>query len=886
MDAADALQYAITGRRIRLWTTNGPDRFQLVRFRGRESLSNLYRFHLTLRADAFARVDLNELLGQPASIEIELPDPGWEAMAVSGSLPQLQTRRFCGIISQCTRRGQDDLYQHFRAVLVPNVWRLRLSKRYRAFHQNDTQEIVDVVLGDIPVRWDVSRPLVKRNYCVQYGESDFHFLSRLLEQDGLFYYFDHKYEGQADDPCKHRERIVITDTVERLPAHQPIATFQFDEVGGGNRDSMRIRNWTMRQRLTVAKIQSLDRHFQLPKLPVAGTSVLPTEIDGDSGTIALASAGSASERTIYPGQFAQRFDDTASSGTEQEECLQEIFSTGEYDAQIRSEREVCQSIRIIGRGDVAAMTPGYTFRLNGRTDASDTYYLIGVEHNATLANNDRSGSDSPTMRYENRFSCLPAKIPFRPARKHFAKKLRGVVPATVVSDPSVTGDQICVDRYGRIKVLFPWQNEQDTRPSCWIRVSQIWAGKRWGAFFWPRVGQEVLVAFEHGDPERPVVMGSVYNAVNMPPLVLPKYKLSCGIHSCTHEGSPLENFSAVVFHDNPGEEFLQLHSETYEAITSETESLRNSAGRTTETVGHNLLFDLLSGNSGMGGGEDEDDDGTRTRFGCKGTGGKVIAVLEAIGLLPRAGMVQLRTGASVDKALGTSWTTYFGPRTNLIFDVKAMIQKSVVSRITGGGIGSKIARLLLGPSAAAGDSTVIIGPSNRIVYGDDCKVSHGDEFRVSFSPSEMVMPEGNAGILLVGVGNFAKVLMMVMALVDLLTSIVSKILLEVHGKNAKAKSYTLASDIIECVMCVVMPILNSILCKSQQIGARLQMGLDSAEKAVNDANLFFTYVLARCACPAFKSAVANPAAELEGGDALQQAADAEGQVEAAAEEGV
>jgi hypothetical protein len=166
----------------------------------------------------------------------------------------------------------------------------------------------------------------------------------------------------------------------------------------------------------------------------------------------------------------------------------------------------------------------------------------------------------------------------------------------VVAGP--TGQEIFIDKYGRIKVLFPWdrQGKPDGRSSCWVRVAQIWAGKRWGAFFWPRAGHEVLVAFEEGDPDQPVVVGSLYNAANMPPFDLPSKAAGCGFKSCSVGGDPAQQFNSLVFHDQPGDEHVHVHSESHEVFTSESSRFRRTPGPQVEVVGS--LFGLGSGGGG------------------------------------------------------------------------------------------------------------------------------------------------------------------------------------------------------------------------------------------------------------------------------------------------
>ena len=196
----------------------------------------------------------------------------------------------------------------------------------------------------------------------------------------------------------------------------------------------------------------------------------------------------------------------------------------------------------------------------------------------------RSGSDNDSIEYENRFTCVPAEVPFRPQRTTPRPQIAGMQTATVVGPE---GEQIFCDKYGRIKVQFHWDREgqNDSGSSCWIRVGQIWAGKRWVASFVPRVGHEVVVVFEDGDPDQPIVMGSVYNAVNMPPFMLPDNKMIAGIKSCSVNGEPSQNSNGIIFHDELGNEHVQIHSERAEMHNSEVARLERTGGSHTVLVG-------------------------------------------------------------------------------------------------------------------------------------------------------------------------------------------------------------------------------------------------------------------------------------------------------------
>jgi type VI secretion system secreted protein VgrG len=258
-----------------------------------------------------------------------------------------------------------------------------------------------------------------------------------------------------------------------------------------------------------------------------------------------------------------------------------IFPAAKRAAKLRAAAEAAAAVRAGGESNCVQFAPGRRFTLERHFDADGAYLLTAVEHEARVTGDYRADAQDDALDYRNRFTAAPEGLPFRPPRVTPRPIIAGTQTATVVGPP---GSQIFLDKYGRVKVQFPWdrQGQANADSSCWIRVAQIWAGKTWGAFFWPRVGHEVVVAFEEGDPDQPIIVGSVYNAANMPPLTLPDEAMRCGIKSCTFAGDPALAFNAVIFHDVPGTEYLQVHSETFQMENTESARYQHTpAGRFT-----------------------------------------------------------------------------------------------------------------------------------------------------------------------------------------------------------------------------------------------------------------------------------------------------------------
>jgi type VI secretion system secreted protein VgrG len=276
------------------------------------------------------------------------------------------------------------------------------------------------------------------------------------------------------------------------------------------------------------------------------------------------------EAYIYPGEVARRFDGLTPSGGDRAADLQHIFSEKDRAVQLQAEAAAVIALQAGGTGTSLAIMPCKKFAVAHHGWGDGNYVAIRVEHKAEMRLPARSSEDGLAFSYENTFTALPDGLPFRAPRQTLKPHIVGPQTATVTGP---AGQEVYVDKYGRIKVQFAWDriNPATADSSCWVRVAQFWAGPRFGAFFWPRIGHEVIVAFEDGDPDRPLVVGSVYNAANMPPLELPLDVQRTGIKSCIYGGDPLTDFNAVIFHDVPGEEYMQLHSETHVQQNSESD---------------------------------------------------------------------------------------------------------------------------------------------------------------------------------------------------------------------------------------------------------------------------------------------------------------------------
>ena len=577
--------YTQSERPMAINTPLGPDAVLLTALKGHEGVSELFRFELVLVAELKKPVAFDKVLGQGATVEITL----------AGG----EKRYLNGIVSSLSQGKRDDTFLHYRAELVPKLWLHTLRVQSRIFQRLTVPEILKKVLTGLEVRMETTASYEPRDYCAQYRESDFAFASRLMEEEGIRYYFQHADGSHV---------MVITDEATKHPDVEGQSTVPFEELAqGGKVEEMRVFSWEKSQEIRAHVYTLRDHCFELPE----------QNLEAQQLTIDIVPVGKVGHRLKllgeenlevydFPGGYAQRFDGVDSGGGSRPGDLQKIFVDKERTVRLRMEGVESASLKAEGTSYCPHFVPGYAFTLTKHFHADGRYALTRVEHEASLEGNYRSGDDL-SFRYLNRFSCIPEALPYRPPRLTSKPVIAGNQTATVVAP---AGEEVFCDKYGRVKVQFHWDREgkKDVNSSCWIRVAQPWAGKGWGAFFWPRAGNEVVVSFEEGDPDQPLVVGSVYNSDNMPPFPLPVRNELAGFKSASLRGQFSRHFNGVVFCDEQGNEHMALHSERNLTFNTELDNTFSAgqnrhdgvSGASLQTVG------FIPGGGGSGGGPDAD----------------------------------------------------------------------------------------------------------------------------------------------------------------------------------------------------------------------------------------------------------------------------------------
>ncbi|HVP00893.1 MAG TPA: type VI secretion system tip protein TssI/VgrG [Bryobacteraceae bacterium] len=546
--------YKQTDRPLKITTPLGPDILLIHKLRAREEISRLFDLRVQMVADLKDEVKFDKIIGQGVTVEMRLLD---------GS-----KRYFNGIVNRFSQGVRDEKFMHFRARVVPKLWLLSKKVRSRIFQHMTVPDILKQVLTGFDVSYEIAGSYYQRDFCVQYRESDFAFASRLMEEEGIYYFFKHS-DGN--------HQMVVTDIPNKHPTVPGPASAIYEEMSGDTRTDMRVTGWRKIQSLRSGEYTLWDHCFELPGNHLEAKEKIIATVPVGKVTHKLNLANDSLEIYDFPGQYAQRFDGIDPGGGDRPSDIQHIFEDRTRTVRLRMEQEEVLGIRIDGTSDCGQFTAGHKFSLERHFDADGSYLLTGIEHSASDESYRSDAPDSDAFQYSNRFRAIPEALRYRPQRVTKKPEIAGMQTATVVGP---AGEEIFVDKFGRVKVQFHWDREgqSNEKSSCWIRVAQVWAGKGWGAFFWPRIGHEVVVTFEEGDPDQPLITGSVYNTDNMPPFTLPLRKKLGGIKSASVSGTAKENFNGIVFFDDKGNEHTSIHSERHMTLHAEFDT-RAKVGR-------------------------------------------------------------------------------------------------------------------------------------------------------------------------------------------------------------------------------------------------------------------------------------------------------------------
>ena len=550
------MSYSQTTRVLEIQTTLGADKAMLTELDGEERISQPFLFNISFVSDE-APDQVAKLLGTAVSIRMGWPkaETGIERRCLHGHIRRLRR----GMASRA-----DGIEWH--AEVVPMLWFLSRTSDCRIFQDKTIPDIIMEVLrlhGVTNVEKKLIGSYQPREYVVQYRESALDFIQRLMEQEGIFYWHEHS-EGN--------HKLVLADSNVSAPT---IPLGEVGYLGADPRNSVmsldeeivvRSGKWTLR-----------DFNFETPSRSLEATQ--PTTID--------VAEMKKRERFDYPGVYLQTGagNEVAKLRIENEETFHRIrrgdSGVAEFVAGAR--------VTIAGTPDPAVLLTEVRHRAQDYSHWTDQDWAAS-ERNRGIGRRRRAElSEDRAPFYGNEFVCIPQKVTYRPERVTPRPFVQGPQTA-IVTGPG--GEEIYTDKYGRVKVQFHWDRlgQKNENSSCWIRVSQGWAGQNWGQFHIPRIGQEVIVDFLEGDPDRPIVTGRVYNAENMYPYTLPGEKTKSGIKTRSSKGGSGENFNEIRFEDLKGSEEIYVHAEkdlntTVQNNETRTVGTDGTGNRTTDIKG-------------------------------------------------------------------------------------------------------------------------------------------------------------------------------------------------------------------------------------------------------------------------------------------------------------
>lgn len=505
-------------QRAKLNTPFGEDVLVFVRMDGKEGLGELFEFRIEALSEQ--DLDFDKAIGQPCSVTYST---------------HTAQRVFHGILTEAEWLGLDDMDKtnNYRLVLRPWLWLLSRTSDCRIFQEKTAPEIIQQVFSDrgftdFSLKLTESYP--KLEYCVQYRETDLAFVSRLMEQHGIYYFFEHSSD-------KHM--LVLADAKSSHSKIPSLSSLPFLEAGAaGQQTREHLSNWSSQRRFRSGKVQYNDYDYLQP-----GADLL-SDAKGSARY-----SKSDMELYDYPGKYRKRPD-------------------GERYAKVLLESEQALDQRRHGIGTAASVFPGGLVTLEKHQKSSENVeYLVVRATHSISAHAYRSRSDiGPDEPYSGSYEFQPSSRPFRSPIVTPEPLINGIQTAKVVGKD---GEEIDTDEHGRIKVEFFWDRKKSQ--SCWLRVAQIWSGKTWGGQFIPRVGMEVVVEFLEGDPDRPLVTGTVYNNDYKVPYQLPANKTQSGIKSNSSKGG--NGYNEFMFEDKKGSENIRMHAQKdYDVVVRHVET--------------------------------------------------------------------------------------------------------------------------------------------------------------------------------------------------------------------------------------------------------------------------------------------------------------------------
>jgi len=548
-------------RRIAIHTPLGQDVLLVRRCSVQEQISRLFRIDLELISKK-NNLNFDDLIGKSATVRLELPNQ--------------QTRYFDGFVSRFVQTRSERSYSAYRATLVPWLWFLTRTSDCRIFQKTmpeppDKMTVPGILkkvfkdFGFENFRDDgLSQTYREWDFCVQYRETAFNFVSRLMEQEGIAYFFEHEED-------KHT--LVLTDSINAHTTYQNYETVPYHPPTQGSFQKEAVTDWVVEKEVQPGTFSHNDYNFDKPKQSLQRALVVKS-------TISRPHDKSDFEIYDYPGEFLEHDE-------------------GETIAKVRIQELQTHYETLHGQASALGLCAGCTFKLRDhpRSDQNREYLITSTACDLDAGEFETGQPGAGEQLWCCNFTAIDSQQPFRPPRLTSKPLIQGLQTAIVVGPQ---GEEIHTDDHARVKVQFHWDRygNGDENSSCWIRVSQPWAGKGWGSQATPRIGQEVIVEFLEGDPDRPIITGRVYNGDQTPPYG-PGSGVVSGLKSNTHKGS---GYNEMSMDDTAGKEKITIHGQ-YDMNTTvehdQADVVHNNRSSTVdvddkETIGSNQEMNVGS----------------------------------------------------------------------------------------------------------------------------------------------------------------------------------------------------------------------------------------------------------------------------------------------------
>ncbi|MEN4685228.1 type VI secretion system tip protein TssI/VgrG [Pantoea agglomerans] len=527
--------------------------------KGTETLSRPFVLTAELLATD-ARIDRHALLGKPVTF----------TLPTDGLMNALSPRYLNGKITRVAVRSQElsgTRYAVYELTVEPDLWPMKRDRNLRIFQSQTVPQIVQTLLKEYGVNVETRLAGSYRvwEYCVQYQESSLDFISRLMELEGIYYFFRH----EAD---KHT--LVLCDAPDQHQAFPGYETIAYHVTpSGGVVTEEGISQWSLAESVTPGIYSTDDYDFRKPNAWMLQARQNPASPVPGSVDV-----------YDWPGHFVDH-------------------SHGESYARIRQEVWQAEHHSVSGSGTATGIAPGFTFSIINAPHFSDNGEYLVTSATYDFAENAYASGDTGDSRHNIHFTVLPSSVTYRTPPETAWPKTHGPQTAKVVGPK---GESIWTDRYGRVKVKFHWDRlaKGDDTSSCWVRVSSAWAGQGFGGVQIPRVNDEVVVDFINGDPDRPLIIGRVYNEASMPPWALPAAATQMGFLSRSKDGTA-DTANALRFEDKSGEEHLWIQAQKNMDTHVKNDASHSVANNHSHYAGGNELYRVETNRvHGVKGGEE------------------------------------------------------------------------------------------------------------------------------------------------------------------------------------------------------------------------------------------------------------------------------------------